>query len=173
MSDQYLGEIRLFTFNFAPKGWAFCAGQLLPIQQYSALFALLGTYYGGNGVNNFALPDLRSRVANSMGSGGGGNYVIGEMAGVENVSLNASQTPPHIHMLQAVNSPGTSRAPIGNLLAQSGTTTPRYASDASNLVSLTPASIQPAGNGVQHTNIQPYLALNYCISLVGIFPSRN
>ncbi len=173
MSDQYLGEIRLFSFNFAPKGWAFCAGQLLAIQQYSALFALLGTYYGGNGVSTFQLPDLRSRVPNHMGSGAGGTYVIGEFAGVENVSLNASQTPPHIHMLQAVNSPGTVKTPINNLLAQSGTTYPRYAPDGSNLVALNPASIQPAGNGVPHSNIQPYLALNYCIALTGIFPSRN
>ena len=87
MSQQYLGEIRLFTFNFAPKGWAFCAGQILSIQQNAALFALLGTYYGGNGVSTFQLPDLRSRVANHMGSGAGGTYVLGENAGVENVQL--------------------------------------------------------------------------------------
>ena len=91
MSQQYLGEIRLFTFNFAPKGWAFCAGQLLSIQQNAALFALLGTYYGGNGVSTFQLPDLRSRVANHMGSGAGGTYTIGENAGVENVALNRNQ----------------------------------------------------------------------------------
>ncbi len=173
MSQQYLGEIRLFTFNFAPKGWAFCAGQLLSIQQNAALFALLGTYYGGNGVSTFQLPDLRSRVANHMGSGAGGTYTIGEFAGVETVALSGNQTPAHIHMFQAVNSPGTLRAPNTHLLAQSGTTYPRYAPDTSNLQTLNPASIQPAGNGVPHSNIQPYLALNYCIALRGIFPSRN
>ncbi len=173
MSNQYLGEIRLFTFNFAPKGWAFCAGQLLPIQQYSALFALLGTYYGGNGVSTFQLPDLRSRVPNHMGSGAGGTYTIGEMAGVENVPLIANQLAPHIHMLQAVNSPGGAFQPSGHLLAQSGTGNAAVYAAPSNLTSLNPASIQPAGNGLPHSNIQPYLALNYCIALTGIFPSRN
>ncbi len=174
MSQQYLGEIRLFTFNFAPKGWAFCAGQLLSIQQNAALFALLGTYYGGNGVSTFQLPDLRSRVANHMGSGAGGTYVLGENAGVENVQLISNQLAPHIHMLQAVNTPGTFVQPNNTFLAQSGGTGNKavYAAP-SNLTSLNPASIQPAGNGLPNSNIQPYLALNYCIALRGIFPSRN
>jgi microcystin-dependent protein len=137
------------------------------------LFALLGTYYGGNGINNFALPDLRSRVPNHMGSGAGGTYVIGEIAGVENVQLTANQLAPHIHMLQAVNSPGGAFQPIGHFLAQSGTGNAAVYAAASNLTALNPTSIQPTGNGVPHSNIQPYLALNYCIALTGIFPSRN
>ena len=173
MSQQYLGEIRLFTFNFAPKGWAFCAGQLLSIQQNAALFALLGTYYGGNGVSTFQLPDLRSRVANHMGSGAGGSYTIGETGGVENVALLGNQLAPHIHMLQAVNSPGNAVRPLNNFLAQSGTGNKADYAAGTNLTNLNPASIQPAGNGLPHSNIQPYLALNYCIALRGIFPSRN
>lgn len=172
MSNQYLGEIRLFTFNFAPKSWALCSGQLMSIQQNSALFALLGTYYGGNGVSTFALPDLRSRVPNHMGSGAGGTYTIGEFAGLENVTLLGNELAPHIHMLQAVNAQGGAILPNGHSLAQSGTTAPVYA-PGSNLTNLNPASIQPTGNNLPHTNIQPYLALNYCIALNGIFPSRN
>jgi microcystin-dependent protein len=173
--DQYLGEIRLFTFNFAPKGWAFCAGQLLSIQQYSALFALLGTYYGGNGISTFQLPDLRSRVPNHMGSGGGGTYVIGETGGVENVALLGNQIPAHTHVFQATTAKGNTDRSPGNMLSQSvGTINGQaaYAAPA-NTTPLNPASIQPAGNGVPHPNIQPYLALNYCIALTGIFPSRN
>jgi len=173
LSEQYLGEIRLFTFNFAPKGWAFCAGQILSIQQNTALFALLGTYYGGNGVSTFQLPDLRSRVANHMGSGAGGTYGIGETGGVENVQLIANQLASHIHMLQAVNTAGTFQRPNNTFLAQSGTGNNACYAAPSNLTALTPASIQPTGNGLPHSNIQPYLALNYCIALRGIFPSRN
>lgn len=175
MGEQYLGEIRLMSFNFAPKGWAFCAGQLLAIAQNQALFALLGTYYGGNGVNTFALPDLRSRVPNHMGSGGGGNYTIGERSGVENVTLSANQLAPHTHLLQAVNTKGGALIPTNKFLAQSGTSNDVDYVASSNLTSLNPASIQPAGNSgpLPHSNIQPYLALNYCIALQGIFPSRN
>lgn len=172
--DQYLGEIRLFTFNFSPKGWAFCAGQLLSISQYQALFALLGTYYGGNGINNFALPDLRSRVPNHVGSGAGGTYTIGEFAGEENVTLLANQIPAHTHLFQATTTKGATDRAFNNMLGQSAGTGSQaaYAAPA-NLTSLNPASIQPAGQGVPHSNIQPYLALNYCIALTGIFPSRN
>ena len=173
--DQYLGEIRLFTFNFAPKGWAFCAGQLLSIQQNAALFALLGTYYGGNGTNTFQLPDLRSRVPNHMGSGGGGSYGIGEIGGVENVALLPNQIPAHTHLFQATTTRGIGEKPIGNIPGQTTSNAPErlaYAAPA-NLTTLNPASIQPAGNSLPHPNIQPYLALNYCIALTGIFPSRN
>jgi microcystin-dependent protein len=173
--DQYLGEIRLFTFNFAPKGWAFCAGQLLSIQQNTALFALLGTYYGGNGVNTFQLPDLRSRVPNHMGSGPGGTYGIGEIGGVENIQLFANQIPAHTHVFQATTTKGTSDRAFTHMLGQSGGSTNSQAAYAApaNTTTLNPMSIQPAGNGLPHSNIQPYLALNYCISLTGIFPSRN
>ena len=165
--DPYLGEIRLVSFNFAPKGWAFCNGQLMAINQNTALFSLLGTYYGGNGVSTFALPDMRSRVPQHMGSN------VGQIGGAEQVTLNVNQIPTHTHMLQAVNTPGVGKKPINNLLAQSGSTYPRYASDATNLTPLNPASIQPTGSNQAHSNIQPYLAMNYCIALQGIFPSRN
>ncbi len=172
MSIPFVAEIRLFSFDFAPKGWAFCNGALLPIVQNQALFALIGTYYGGNGTSTFALPDLRSRVPLHMGTSPGGTYTIGESAGVENVTLLTSQIPSHNHLLQAVNAGGSVIAAIGNMLAQSGTTYPRYAS-SSNLVAMNPASIQPAGGSTPHTNIQPYLSMNYCIALTGLFPSRG
>lgn len=173
MSTPFLGEIRLYSFNFAPKGWAFCNGALLSIPQNTALFSLLGTYYGGNGIQNFALPDLRSRVPLHMGSGPGGTYTIGETAGEENVTLLLTQLPAHNHLLQAVNGPGGAKAPLNNLLSQSGTTYPRYATAGSNVVTLNPASIQPAGGNTPHSNIQPYLSMNYCIALAGIFPTRG
>ena len=172
MSSPFLGEIRLFSFNFAPKGWAFCNGSLLSIPQNTALFSLLGTYYGGNGVQNFGLPDLRSRVPIHMGSSPYGSYAIGEQTGEENVTLLSNQLPAHNHMLQAVNAAGIGAKPVGNSIAQSGTTHPRFAA-ASSLVALIGASIQPAGGSVPHTNIQPYLSMSYCIALSGIFPSRG
>ncbi len=175
MSDPYVGEVRLFSFIFAPKGWALCNGALLAINQYQALFSLLGTYYGGNGVQNFALPDLRSRVPVHMGTAPSGTYTIGETGGVENVTLLTTQMPGHIHNLLAVNAAGANPIPPANAsLAQSGTgTDARYAAGTSNLVSLAAPSIQPAGSGQPHSNIQPYLAMNYCIALTGIFPSRG
>ncbi|MFZ0607373.1 MAG: tail fiber protein [Xanthobacteraceae bacterium] len=168
--EQYLGEIRLLSFNFAPKGWAQCGGQLLPINQYQALFALLGTQFGGNGTTNFALPDMRSRVPIHTGS----SYVIGQTAGSEQAALNISQIPQHNHMLQAVNSAGTTQKPINHLLGQSGSgNNAAYAAGTSNLTALNPASIQQTGGNQGHSNLQPYLAMNYCVALQGIFPSRN
>ena len=167
MSTPFLGEIKLFSFNWAPRGWALCQGQLLSIAQNSALFSLLGTYYGGNGVQNFALPDLRGRVPIHQGNG----YTIGEMGGQENVALNQSQLPSHQHALEATTAAGTAGSPIGHLLAQPNLG--HYGSDSSNLVTMNPASIQPQGGSQAHDNMQPYLALNYCIALQGAFPSRN
>ncbi len=168
--QPYLGEIKLLPWNWAPKGWALCNGALLSINQNTALFSLLGTQYGGNGTTNFALPDLRSRVPISMGN----NYNIGEMGGVEMVTLLLNQLPAHQHLLEATNTPGGAASPFDHTLAQSNPTSDsRYASDASNLVTLNAASIQPTGGSQPHTNIQPYLVLSYCIALSGIFPSRN
>ena len=168
--QPFVGEIKLFTFNWAPKGWALCNGALLAITQNQALFALLGTYYGGNGTTNFALPDLRSRVPLSYS----GNYPLGSVGGAENVSLTINQIPSHQHYLMAVNSAGATPVPFSGLLSQVNPTTDlRYAPDASNVVSMNPASVQPAGGGQPHTNIQPYNALNYCIATVGVFPSRG
>ena len=174
--NPFLGEIRLMSFNFAPKGWAQCTGQLLSIQQNAALFAVLGTYYGGNGVQNFALPDLRSRVPVHMGSGPFGTYTIGEIAGFENVTLMITETPAHQHLFEAVNAAGGATRPFNKYLAQSGTTNPndpRYAAGSGGTTVLNGASIQPNGGSQPHTNIQPYLAMNYCIAMQGIFPTRN
>lgn len=167
MGAPFIGEIRLFPWDWPPRGWALCQGQLLPIAQSTALFSLLGTTYGGNGTSTFGLPDLRGRVPNHQG----GNYIIGEMAGQENVTLLITQLPSHQHALMATTTTGTANPPVGNLLAQP--TAARYASDASNLVTMNPASIQPAGGSQGHNNMQPYLALSYCIALSGLFPSRN
>jgi microcystin-dependent protein len=165
--DQFLGEIKLLPWDWPPRGWALCQGQLLPVAQNTALFSLLGTFYGGNGTTTFALPDLRGRVPNHQGD----FYVIGEMAGQENVNLIMSQLPTHQHALMATTSPATVAVPINNLVAQSNAG--RYGSDASNLVTMNPASVQPVGGSQPHNNMQPYLALSYCIALTGIYPSRN
>jgi microcystin-dependent protein len=170
--NPYLGEIKLMAFNFAPKGWALCAGQIMAIQQNTALFSLLGTYYGGNGVQTFALPDLRGRVPFSQGTSTSGSYTIGELAGEENVTLMQSQLPIHNHLLESVNTAGAVSAPFNNYLANSGTTNPRYA-PAPPTTTLNPASIQPAGGNLPHSNLQPFLSMNYCIALSGIYPSRN
>ena len=169
--DWYLGEIKLLPWDWPPKGWALCQGQILPISQNTALFSLLGTTYGGNGTTTFALPDLRGRAANHQGNFQGSPYVMGEMSGSETVTLIQSQLPTHQHALTATTIAGAQLQAIGNLLAQS--TAGRYASDASNTVIMNPASIQPIGGSQSHNNMQPYLALSYCIALTGIFPSRN
>lgn len=173
--DPFLGEIRLLSFNFPPKYWAQCAGQLLAVNQNQALFSLLGTYYGGDGRTTFALPDLRGRVPVHMGQADSGTYTIGQRAGTETVTLNANEMPQHNHMVQAVNSAGNDAVPIGHLLAQSigtGQAQPGYVA-AANTTTLNPASIQPTGGNGAHENRQPFLAMNYCIALSGIYPSRN
>lgn len=168
--EPFLGEIKLLPWNWAPKGWALCQGQLLPINQNTALFSLLGTQFGGNGVTNFALPDLRSRVPIHRSSA----YTMGESGGTEAVTLLLSQLPGHSHALEATSNPGQLAAPFGNILAEAAPTSdPRYASDSSNLVTMNPASIQMTGGSQPHDNVQPYLVLSYCIATQGIFPSRN
>jgi microcystin-dependent protein len=171
VSDPFLGEIRMFGFNFAPRGWAFCAGQVLSIAQNTALFALIGTFYGGDGISTFALPDLRSRVGINQGQGAGlSPYVIGESGGLENVTLSTQQLPQHNHPLQVNNSPAAGDKPAGNVLARTGS--PAYASSTDGTAMN--ASMNPfTGGGQPHPNIQPFLALNFCIALQGIFPSRN
>jgi microcystin-dependent protein len=172
--EQYLGEIRLVSFNFAPKYWAQCNGQLLPINQYQALFALLGTYFGGNGTTNFALPDMRGRAPVSQSQNG--QYPLGMKQGTENVTLNSTEIPQHNHFVQAVNSAGATQRAINNLLARSASATGPgavYTASPANLTALNQASIQPYGGSQPHNNMQPYLAMTYCIALQGIFPSRN
>jgi microcystin-dependent protein len=165
MAEPFLSEIRLFSFNFPPKGWAFCNGQQLPINQNQALFSLLGTTYGGNGQTTFALPDLRGRAAMHVGNG----HTLGEKAGSESVTLSQQQMPAHTHFMQAANKDGDVNIPGGNLLANFNN---GYRS-ASNLTPLLAGTIGNVGGSQPHSNMCPYLVINFCIALQGIFPSQN
>lgn len=171
MSDPYIGEIRMFAASFAPAGWAFCNGQLLPISENDALFVVLGTTYGGDGQETFALPNLQSRVPLHMGQGPGisQNYILGEMAGVESVTLTTNQIPLHSHPLVASNVTGTSKDPVGNTPAVSEGDV--YVGGSSQNP-LSPQAITPAGGSQPHENTQPYLAISFIISLFGIFPHQ-
>ena len=178
MTDCYVGEIRPFAGNFAPRDWAFCNGQLIAISQNEVLFTLLGTTYGGDGVNTFALPNLQSRVAMHQGQGQGlSPRTIGEMGGTESVTLIAQQMPQHIHSFNAANTAGTTEAPSGAMLAvsdHSGTMylDPTKASAPAD-VTLQPDTITFTGGNQPHNNIMPVCAVSYIISLYGIFPSQN
>jgi microcystin-dependent protein len=170
-AEPFLGEIMLVPYNFAPRGWAFCAGQILPIAQNTALFSLLGTTYGGNGQTTFALPDLRGRCAISSGQGPGlANYALGQVGGTENVTLIVNQLPPHPHTVAAVDDDAGSITPTNALPAN--ITAKGYSKAAGN-TSMSPTMIGGGGGNQPHPNLQPYLTLNYCIALEGIFPSRN
>ena len=170
MSNQFVGEIRVFGFGFAPRGWALCQGQLIAINTNQALFALLGTMYGGNGVQNFALPDLRGRSPVHRGN----EIVQGEMTGTESVTLLTTQLPQHNHLMNATTVAGTRRPAISGIFA-ADTTTPSsfYAAPGTGMTTLNPQAIQSNGGGQPHDNMQPFLTLNFCIALQGIFPSRN
>ncbi|HTV44227.1 MAG TPA: tail fiber protein, partial [Stellaceae bacterium] len=167
--------------NFAPVNWAMCEGQILPISQNTALFSLLGTNFGGNGINTFALPDLRSRVPVGVGQGGGlSNYGIGEFGGQETASITASSYPNHTHPLLAAASAGSGNAPAGLIEAEGqsggrgGAVNLALYSASGTATTLAPAALTAAsGGGLPHTNLQPYLALNFCIALVGVFPQRS
>lgn len=177
MSQPFIGEIRMVGFNFAPINWAFCDGQILSIDQFDTLFALIGITYGGDGQTTFALPDLRSRVPLDMGQGPGlSNYEIGQAAGVESVSLNNNQIPSHTHSLNVDNGVGTLTTPNGNYIAgiSGGNNKPTIAAFATSAnTTLAANSISATGSGQAHTNIQPYTCVNFIIALQGIFPSRN
>lgn len=167
----YVGEIRLGAWNFAPQGWAFCHGQLMPIAEYDTLFQLIGTTYGGDGQDTFALPDLRGRVPIGMGTGPDGTtHQIGEMAGVEEVTLTTQQIPNHTHALLASNGPGTLDLPGGGVLATPPGVRP-YAPGAALDTSLAPTTLAPRGGSQPHTNVMPFQAVSFVISLFGIFPS--
>lgn len=168
MSDPFLGEIRLVGFNFAPTGWALCNGQIMSIAQNAALFALLGTMYGGNGMTTFALPDLRGRVAIHNGQGPAtSNYIQGQAAGAETTTLLGSNLPPHTHPgMFASTAQTTDRPSAGMAPAPGGSFGPPDSGVAL-------AATQVTGSGIPFNNVQPYLTLNYVISLVGIFPSRS
>ena len=173
MSDQYLGEIRMFAGNFAPYGWALCNGQLLSISQNTALFSLIGTYYGGDGVTTFALPNLQSRVPIHQGQGVGlSPYVVGQLGGNENVTLISQQMPQHNHLVNTNNGPGGSVHPANGLLASTTSDKP-YTTGASDGSTLNPQAVSQAGGNQPHNNIQPYLTITYIIALQGIYPSRN
>ncbi|HEV2864711.1 MAG TPA: tail fiber protein [Pyrinomonadaceae bacterium] len=176
MSDQFLAEIRIFPFNFAPTGWAFCNGQIMPISQNTALFALLGTTYGGDGKSTFALPNLQDSAPMQPGQGQGLSLRdLGEQSGVEAVTLLVSEIPVHTHQILGNNVPPPANAgtpdPSVSLARSSGTTT--YLSPAANLNMMAPQAIAPAGGSLPHNNMQPYLTLNFCIALQGIFPPRS
>jgi len=170
MSNPYVGEIRMFGGNFAPAGWAFCNGQELAISEFSTLFNLIGTTYGGNGTTIFALPDLRGRVPIHQGQGGGlSNYVIGEALGEEQVTPSAAQLPMHRHAFVST-APATLDTPAANVLSGSAL---MYASGTTNNVTLDASASLAAGGGLPHPNLMPYLCTSFIISLFGIFPSQN
>jgi microcystin-dependent protein len=172
MSEPFLAEVRIVGFNFAPRGWAFCDGQILPINQNQALYSLLGTTYGGDGRTSFALPDLRGRVPIHVGtSDGGTNHTLGQKGGEETHVVSANEMPTHTHNAQATSDSGNTPIPTGNVLANSAPSELYHG--ASNLIALTPGTIANTGGGQVHNNMQPFLALNFCIALQGLFPSRN
>ncbi len=167
MAEPFLGEIRVMSFGFAPKGWALCNGQLLPINQNQALFALLGTTFGGDGRTNFALPNFQGCTPIHVGGG----HILGEKGGEQNHTLTVSEMPVHTHVLNATSNTGTVTVPPGNLLATSNI--PAYHAPDNNLTAMNSASVANTGGSQAHLNMQPFLSLNFSIALQGIFPSPN
>jgi microcystin-dependent protein len=177
MSDFFIGQIMMAGFNFAPRYWAQCNGQLLPINQNQALFSLLGTQYGGNGTTNFALPDLRSRTPIGYASSVDPSWQppsvqIGQASGVENVTLLSTNLPAHAHTANASTTAGTARNP-GNATFASTAVAPLLGPSNGALVPLRSDTIAPSGGNQPHPNLQPYGVINFCIAISGIFPSRN
>ena len=181
MADPFIGEIRMFGGNFAPMGWAFCDGSLMAIAQNDALFALLGTTYGGDGQTTFGLPDLRGRAPVHQGTVQGTQFTIGQVAGVESVTLSTNQMPTHNHIVLSTSSPtGAVAVPAGNTILSDEILNPApnpvpfaYLSGGGAATSLAPNSVQPAGGSQPHDNMQPFLAISFIIALFGIFPSQN
>ncbi|HUK87729.1 MAG TPA: tail fiber protein [Terriglobales bacterium] len=173
MSSPYVGEIRMFAGNFAPAGWAFCQGQVLPISENDVLFNLIGTTYGGDGQETFALPNLQSRVPIHQGtlSGSGQNFVIGQSAGEESVTLTTSQIPGHTHAPQANSNAASADGPGGNVWALSTTLNP-YSSAAPS-VAMAPNLLGASGGSQPHDNMLPFLVINFILSLFGVFPSQT
>ena len=165
MSEPFLSEIKLVSFNFPPKGWALCNGQLLPINQNQALFALLGTTFGGNGQTNFALPNLRGRVPIHFGNG----HTLGEAAGSTSVTVNIQQMPTHLHQLQATNSATNAADPTGAFFGEVST----MYGPPNSLTTISAQTVASVGGSQPHNNMMPYLVLNFVIALQGIFPSQN
>ena len=167
MAEPFLSEIRMFSFGFAPKGWALCNGQLLPINQNQALFSLLGTTFGGDGRVNFALPDLRARAPIHVGSG----HTLGERGGEEAHTLSITELPEHTHAANATSSNASAAAPSSSVgYARSGT---QMYGESTNLVSMAPEAVSNVGGSQAHLNMQPFLTVSFCIALQGIFPRPN
>jgi microcystin-dependent protein len=164
MAQPYVGEIRMFAGNFAPAGWMFCEGQLLPISENETLFQLIGTTYGGDGESTFALPDLRGRIPIHQGNG----FILAETGGAEEITLTTQQIPIHNHAMLATNDIPTLADPANNLLGQAAA---KFYRAGAPTLTLSPQSLSPTGGSQPHTNFQPYLCINFIISLFGIFPS--
>jgi len=175
MSDQFVAEIRIFPFNFAPTGWAFCNGQILPISQNTALFSLLGTMYGGDGKSTFALPNLQGSAPMQSGQGQGlSNRFVGEQSGVESVTLLQTEIPVHTHSMNGSTDVASNNLPTNAVMAKPlGRGNNLYTSATSPQVQLAFQGLAPSGGGLPHNNMQPYLTVNFCIALQGIFPPRS
>jgi microcystin-dependent protein len=176
MSDQFVAEIRIFPFNFAPKGWAFCDGQLLPISQNTALFSLLGTFYGGDGKSTFALPDLQGSAPMQQGQGQGlSQRVLGELGGEQFVTLLQSEMPVHTHTAQGATAVASVLTPVGNAWAsgQKGFGSFYVPSAPATNVQMSPLGTSITGGSQPHNNMMPFLTLNFCIALQGVFPPRS
>lgn len=169
MAQPYVGEIRMFAGNFAPAGWMFCEGQLLPISENETLFQLIGTTYGGDGQSTFALPDLRGRIPIHQGNG----FILAETGGAEEITLTVNQIAAHSHPFLAVADSATAAGPSGNLPANSNVSKKVYAAATSPSGAMAPQSIVPTGGSQPHTNFQPYLCVDFIISLFGLFPQPN
>jgi microcystin-dependent protein len=167
MAEPFLSELRLFTFNFAPKGWAMCNGQLLPINQNQALFSLLGTAFGGDGRVNFALPDLRSRTPIHVGNG----HTLGERGGEQAHTLSIAEMPAHTHFINASKTDGNDSVPTGHLFAREVGNC--YRPQNAGLIAMNASIVSATGGSQPHLNMQPFLTLTWCIALQGIFPSPN
>jgi microcystin-dependent protein len=173
MADPFVAEIRIFPFNFAPKGWAFCNGQLLPISQNTALFSLLGTVYGGDGKSTFALPDLEGSAAMHPGQGQGLSLRdLGEIGGAETVTLLVSEIPIHTHNVATAVTLANVNAPSTEVVLGRSNNGSAYQSNAAAFTAMAPQALAPAGGSLPHNNMQPYLTLNFCIALQGVFPAR-
>jgi len=180
MSTPFVGEIRMFGGNFAPVGWAFCDGALLPISEFETLFQLIGTTYGGDGQSNFALPDMRGRVPLHQGPLAGQSYVMGQMAGSETVTLSPAQMPGHTHLVSASNAappPAVADVAVtgiaGTMVPASPMPKPKMYAAPGVLVPMAPNTVPAVGGNQPHENMAPYLAVNFIISLFGIYPSQN